>query len=50
MLDVCAPRMKAAAELVTALREARTCLAVAARGPLKWHYPRGGFGVRFREG
>ena len=29
-----APQMKAAAtELVTALREARTCLAVAAHGP-----------------
>ena len=48
---MCAPRMKAAAaELVTALREARTCLAVAAHGALKWHYPRGGFGVQFREG
>jgi ferredoxin-like protein FixX len=39
----------AAAELVTALREARICLAVA-HGALKWHYPRGGFGVQFREG
>jgi hypothetical protein len=45
-----APRMNAAAELVTALREARTCLAAAARGALKWHYPRSGFGVRFCEG
>jgi ferredoxin-like protein FixX len=45
-----APRVKAAAaELVTALREARTCLA-AARGALKWHYPRGGLGVQFRGG
>ena len=40
----------AAAELVTALREARTCLAVAANGALKWHYPRGELGARFREG
>ncbi len=46
-----APRVKAAAAgLVSALREARTCLAVAARGPLKWRYPRGGLGVRFRGG
>ena len=42
--------MKAAPELVTALREARTCLAAAAHRALKWRYPRGGFGVRFREG
>jgi electron transfer flavoprotein-quinone oxidoreductase len=27
-----------------------TCLAIAAPGALKWHYPRGGFGVQFREG
>jgi ferredoxin-like protein FixX len=27
-----------------------TCLAIAALGALKWHYPRGGFGVQFREG
>jgi len=48
---VCAPRMKAAtAELVTALREARTCLAVAANGALKWRYPRGGLGAQFRGG
>ena len=46
-----APRVKAAAAgLVSALREARTCLAVAARGALKWHYPRGGLGARFRGG
>ena len=46
-----APRMKAAAAgLVTALREARTCLAVAANGALKWHYPRRGLGAQFREG
>ncbi len=30
--------------------ECGTCLAVAAPGALKWHYPRGGFGVQFREG
>jgi len=30
--------------------ECGTCLAVAAPGALSWHYPRGGFGVRFREG
>ena len=30
--------------------ECGTCLAVAAVGALKWHYPRGGFGVQFREG
>ncbi len=47
---MCAPRAKAAAaELVTALREARTCLA-AAHVALKWHYPRGGLGAQFREG
>ncbi len=30
--------------------ECGTCLAVAAPGALKWHYPRGGFGISFREG
>jgi ferredoxin-like protein FixX len=30
--------------------ECGTCLAVAATGALKWHYPRGGFGIQFREG
>lgn len=30
--------------------ECGTCLAVAAPGALTWHYPRGGFGVQFREG
>jgi ferredoxin like protein len=30
--------------------ECGTCLAVAAPGSLTWHYPRGGFGVSFREG
>lgn len=30
--------------------ECGTCLAVAAPGALKWHYPRGGFGVHFRQG
>ena len=30
--------------------ECGTCLAVAAPGALMWHYPRGGFGIQFREG
>ncbi|MGB7962612.1 MAG: 4Fe-4S dicluster domain-containing protein [Propionicimonas sp.] len=30
--------------------ECGTCLAVAAPGSLTWHYPRGGFGIAFREG
>lgn len=30
--------------------ECGTCLAVAAPGALTWHYPRGGFGIAFREG
>lgn len=30
--------------------ECGTCLAVAAPGALRWHYPRGGYGVSFREG
>ena len=30
--------------------ECGTCLAVAAPGALKWHYPRGGFGIQYREG
>lgn len=30
--------------------ECGTCLAVAAPGSLTWHYPRGGFGVSFRQG
>ena len=30
--------------------ECGTCLAVAAPGSLRWHYPRGGFGVVYREG
>jgi ferredoxin like protein len=30
--------------------ECGTCLAVADPGALEWHYPRGGFGVQFREG
>ncbi|NCT90446.1 ferredoxin [Cellulomonas sp. APG4] len=30
--------------------ECGTCLAVAAPGALRWRYPRGGFGVSFREG
>jgi len=30
--------------------ECGTCLAVAPPGVLRWHYPRGGFGVSYREG
>lgn len=30
--------------------ECGTCLAVAAPGALKWHYPDGSMGVMFREG
>ncbi|SHJ28978.1 ferredoxin like protein [Tessaracoccus bendigoensis DSM 12906] len=30
--------------------ECGTCLAVADPGTLSWHYPRGGFGIQFREG
>ncbi|MDM8086100.1 4Fe-4S dicluster domain-containing protein [Cellulomonas cellasea] len=30
--------------------ECGTCLAVAPPGALTWRYPRGGFGVSFREG
>lgn len=30
--------------------ECGTCLAVAPPGSLRWHYPRGGAGVQFREG
>lgn len=30
--------------------ECGTCLAMAAPGALTWHYPRGGFGIVYREG
>ena len=30
--------------------ECGTCLAIAPPGVLSWHYPRGGFGIQFREG
>jgi ferredoxin like protein len=30
--------------------ECGACLAVAAPGSLRWRYPRGGFGVAYREG
>lgn len=30
--------------------ECGTCLAVADPGTLMWHYPRGGFGVQYRDG
>ncbi len=33
-----------------ACMECGTCLAVAAPGSLRWHYPRGGFGIAYREG
>ena len=28
--------------------ECGTCLIICDRGALEWHYPKGGFGVRFR--
>jgi ferredoxin like protein len=30
--------------------ECGTCFAVAAPGAIQWHYPRGGYGVNYREG
>jgi ferredoxin like protein len=30
--------------------ECGTCFAIADPGALEWHYPRGGFGISFREG
>ena len=30
--------------------ECGTCLALAAPGSLTWHYPRGGYGIAYREG
>lgn len=33
-----------------ACMECGTCLAVASPGALRWGYPRGGFGVQYREG
>ena len=30
--------------------ECGTCLAIAPPEALRWHYPRGGFGVLYREG
>jgi ferredoxin like protein len=30
--------------------ECGTCLAVAPEGVLRWHYPRGGFGIGYRLG
>mgnify|MGYP001358308225 CR=1 FL=1 len=30
--------------------ECGTCLALMPAGTLRWHYPRGGFGVSFRQG
>jgi ferredoxin like protein len=30
--------------------ECGACLAVASPGALTWKYPRGGFGIQFREG
>ena len=34
----------------SACLECGACLAVAPPGVLRWHYPRGGFGVAYREG
>ncbi len=36
--------------LFAACLECGTCRAVASPGSLKWHYPKGGFGISFREG
>ena len=36
--------------LYAACLECGTCLAVAPEGVLRWHYPRSGMGVIFREG
>ncbi|MDR0990456.1 MAG: 4Fe-4S dicluster domain-containing protein [Propionibacteriaceae bacterium] len=30
--------------------ECGTCFAIATPGSLSWHYPRGGYGVQFRDG
>lgn len=30
--------------------ECGTCLALAPAGAISWHYPRGGFGVSYRQG
>jgi ferredoxin like protein len=30
--------------------ECGSCFAVAAPGAIQWHYPRGGFGVNYRQG
>ena len=30
--------------------ECGTCFAVADPGAIQWHYPRGGYGVNYREG
>ncbi|MGD0447034.1 MAG: 4Fe-4S dicluster domain-containing protein [Candidatus Dormibacteria bacterium] len=30
--------------------ECGSCFAVAAPGAIQWHYPRGGYGVNYREG
>ncbi|MDR1427802.1 MAG: 4Fe-4S dicluster domain-containing protein [Bifidobacteriaceae bacterium] len=30
--------------------ECGTCLVLAPAGVLTWHYPRGSFGIRYREG
>ncbi|MDY0241688.1 MAG: 4Fe-4S dicluster domain-containing protein [Rhodospirillaceae bacterium] len=38
------------AVLFAACLECGTCLALAASGSLKWHYPNGGFGISYREG
>jgi ferredoxin like protein len=45
----CNPDGTIAVEYAACL-ECGTCLAVAPAGVLEWHYPRGGFGVGYREG
>ncbi|HEX7660914.1 MAG TPA: 4Fe-4S dicluster domain-containing protein [Pseudonocardiaceae bacterium] len=30
--------------------ECGTCFAVASPGTMRWRYPRGGFGIQYREG
>ena len=44
-----APDGSVAVEYAACL-ECGTCLAISDPGTLTWHYPRGGFGVQFRDG
>jgi len=56
LVRVCAAKVYAIAPdgsvtaTAAACLECGTCLAVAPPGVLRWHYPRGGFGVTYREG